>query len=742
MIISYIDKIIFSLFLSLFSITPLVVLPVTSELFEFNKIIFIYLITVLILFFWIFKMILLKKIILKKTSFDVFFLLFFISQGLSTLFSIDKHTSIYGYYGRFNGGLFSLTSYFVLYYAFISNITKDKIERILKLSLFTSTLTVLIGLPGKFNRDLLCLFFAGNWSNNCWTEQFKPAERMFSTLGQPNWLGAYLAINFFIALYFYFKNTKEKIFPKNLILLLVITIIFAGILFSRSRSAILTTIFLLAINLIFFFIINYFKKPKDRLIELAIKKSITVLIILLLTTVIFKTGINQIDKYFNLVILDTKKIINNEKIDQTKQTTNILVTESLDIRKIVWRGAIELGKKYPLFGTGVETFGYSYYFVRPKEHNLTSEWDYLYNKAHNEYLNYLATTGFVGLGTYLLMISSIIFIFISKIFNLHFSIFNQTPNFKNLLRINKEKDQLLMLILLFLIYLSILTTNFFGFSTTTINLFFFLIPGFIVVLSSKQSTIDNQETKQLSKKPSLSQTVLFICLLLTISYLVFNVFRYWLADVTYAKAEKYIKLGHYQQAVNHLNQALQLRYEHVYEDKLSNYLAVLALIAANQNEKQMAKRLILASQFFNEKSMKAAPKNILYLKTKAKNYYLYYQILSDKKLLSEAINSLSLAYQYAPTDPKIPYTIAVFFNLLRENTKDKIEQKQLADKALNFINQSINLKPNYREPLFLKGQILQKIGQKKEAKEILKTILQKINPDDEEVKKELEILEQ
>ena len=36
---------------------------------------------------------------------------------------------------------------------------------------------------------------------------------------------------------------------------------------------------------------------------------------------------------------------------------------------------------------------------------MTSEWDYLYNKAHNEYLNYLTTTGIVGLGTHLLLLA-------------------------------------------------------------------------------------------------------------------------------------------------------------------------------------------------------------------------------------------------------------------------------------------------------------------------------------------------
>ena len=67
-------------------------------------------------------------------------------------------------------------------------------------------------------------------------------------------------------------------------------------------------------------------------------------------------------------------------------------TESGQIRLIVWQGALEIFKHYPIFGSGVETFAYSYFQYKPISHNLVSEWDFLYNKAHNEFLNYLATT--------------------------------------------------------------------------------------------------------------------------------------------------------------------------------------------------------------------------------------------------------------------------------------------------------------------------------------------------------------
>ena len=60
----------------------------------------------------------------------------------------------------------------------------------------------------------------------------------------------------------------------------------------------------------------------------------------------------------------------------------------------------EFYKAY-LIGTGTETFAFAFYRYRPAGHNLTAN-GILYNKAHNEYLNYLATTGLFGLASYLL----------------------------------------------------------------------------------------------------------------------------------------------------------------------------------------------------------------------------------------------------------------------------------------------------------------------------------------------------
>src|SRR5687768_13990136 len=114
------SRIIFFCFFALFFLTPLFFTPFNNELFEFNKMILVYALTVVITGCWILKMINQKSFIFNRTPLDIPILLFLLSQILSTIFSIDPHTSWWGYYSRSNGGLLSILSYITLYYAFVS----------------------------------------------------------------------------------------------------------------------------------------------------------------------------------------------------------------------------------------------------------------------------------------------------------------------------------------------------------------------------------------------------------------------------------------------------------------------------------------------------------------------------------------------------------------------------------------------------------------------------------------------
>lgn len=716
----------------------------TSELFEFNKMVFIYILTVSIVFVWILKMILHRSIILKKTFLDIPVLLFLIVIGCSTFFSIDVHTSLFGYYGRFNGGVFSLLSYILLFYAFVSNISFQDLHKLLKVSIVSSVVVLLWGLPGRFGHDLSCFLFMGQWNNSCWTNQFHPEVRMFSTLGQPNWLGAYLAIHLCFGMFFLMKSSRPQSSDSNIkqkgyvnkkitassiqwntvLWYFYVLAVFIGILWTRSRSSLIAALIAIG-GIVFLWFVSIYKQNT---LHFLVKKSILWLCIVMIPLFIFKTGISSIDAIIDL----PKKLFvtqqsSQTEIQQQKPDENIIITESFDIRKIVWEGALLLGKKFPLFGTGPETFAYSYYFVRPATHNYVSEWDYLYNKAHNEFLNYLSTTGFAGLVSYGIMIGFVFFALIKLFFSFLYRSLKPSP------QNNAQMETYLLSISLFFALISIHFTNFFGFATTTINLFLFLIPAFFI-LQFEQS----EKEKQLTTT-DLNNAQLFGITFSVIAYILILIgcFRYWFADTLYASADIYVKQGDYQSAAKILQSAIEINPDHVYMDKYSYILANVAALIAYQKKDTLPVQFINESIKYNDLSLKESSKNVLYWKTKAKNTYLFYQVSLNSQYLKNGIDALNKAFEFAPSDPKIPYSKSVFYSLLFDDEKNSREKNLFQKLSLDSIEESIRLKNNYRDSYFLKGQLLKKYQNKKEAKQAFQYILEHINKEDSEAIKEM-----
>ena len=753
-----IDQIIQFFFNALFFISPLIMTKSTSELFEFNKMLFIYASTVLITFFWFLKMITTKKIILKKTILDIPILIFFLFQLISTFLSIDRHVSFFGYYGRFNGGLVSIICYITLYYAFVSNIIN--VEKILKTIAASSLFVILWAIPGHFGHDLTCLLFTGQFNNSCWdntTLAFRPELRAFSTLGQPNWLGAYLAVVFFIGIYFLLKNQISNIKDqkyisniKNYVWPIYLFLNFSMILFSRSRSAIGAVI----VGLILF--VGYY----SLFIKTNFKKILFILLfVTLFPIILFKTGEGKIDKYLSISNIQIKNQKENSVIVSPSSRIDNLasnkVTESFDIRKIVWEGAWKLALKYPFFGTGVETFAYSYNFVRPAAHNLTSEWDYVYNKAHNEYFNYLATTGFIGLTSYFLLIFFFIF-YALKISNLKFLIFNQFQNFKykffknsksdieNSLKIKKLKlkieedhlDKNILTITLTIAYITVLITNFFGFSTTTIQLFFYLIPAFIIVLHSSPSDNNDQSLNNLT----IVQKISIFLLLLSTIYLLSSVVIYYMADVNYSYGTKYAKIDDQQRAAGYFEQSIKLRKEPVYEDRFSSTLSYLSALASLQNQKDLSTQIASMSDSYNRELIQAFPKNVFYWKTRAKNMFYFYQKTGKENEILQGIRALKKAQELSPTDPKISYSLALYYSTLSDITKDNQKQLNWKNLSLEEIDKTIKLKSNYREAYLFQGQLLKKYGQLNEARKVFEYILKNFNENDTDAIRELQSL--
>lgn len=674
-------KIINSAFYFLFFLTPLILTPWNSELFEFNKMLLVYSLTIIILCAWLGKMILARRIIFKRTFWDFSLWLFLLSQVLSTIFSIDRHTSFWGYYSRFHGGLLSSLCYGLLFWAFVSNLEKRSALRALTVALFTAVLVALYGIAQHFGID-----------SHLWVQDVQ--NRVFSTLGQPNWLAAYLAVFIPVIIAFFLKTSK------NTLAFFAYLILGLAFFYTKSQSGLIAVI----LSLGFFWIITFLSGAK--LIKNFRFWPNFFLINFGLILLFFQVGPNAFPQLFPQRWFKLPPAKETLPSSSQAQVINEEISPSGEIRKVVWKGAFDIFRHYPLLGSGVETFAYTYYNFRPKEHNLLSEWDFLYNKAHNEYLNYLSTTGLFGLASYLFLI-----ITLGKQSLLWLKLKYQSKKPFSL----EEKDRFLF-IGLFAGWVSILITNFFGFSVVTIGLLFSLIPALLIILFFPSES-KKVKLLRINPKTGISQAVFLLSVFLLGSLLLIKIANYWRADYFFARGKGYNETGQYSQAFLTLSRAINFnQQEPVYRNEIAQSSAYLAILTQEEDETS-TKKFIQIALSQSEAALKISPANVNFWKNRVKIFFALSKI--DPQFLEIAVESLLKTISLSPTDPKLRYNLGLLYA--------SGDQKK---EAISAFETAISLKPNYRDPRLALAGLLKEIGENQAAKQQLEYILNYLAPGD------------
>lgn len=699
------DRIIRWCFALLFILVPLILTPVNYELFEYNKMMVTYGLTVVIVGAWLVKMIARKEIHIARTPLDIPLALFFISQLLSSLFSMDPHVSWFGYYSRFNGGMWSIISYVLLYYAFVSNVSPITyhISRLLKIALATGVIVALYGVAERLGID-----------KHLWVQDVQ--NRVFSSLGQPNWLAAYLVALAPIAWALALKARKYwslEFVIWNLTAILFFTVL----LFTRSRSGLLGfTVADVVFWGLFFGVLkfNLFSKKVKPFEAKFFLVPFFILHAAFLIIVFFNgTYVDSIDRWvtFNAwkerILLsvnsgnprDSRNLNAKDATPSASYTAPLLEsggTESGTIRKYVWQGAIAAWRssvKTFLIGTGTETFAFAFFQYRPAGHNMTTEWDYLYNKAHNEYLNYLATTGILGLGSYLLFIGTFIYWFVKT----------------QMSKLKVQNNIWILQLALFAGWLSILVTNFFGFSVVIVQLFLFLFPAMMMT-----------SDKAFSFKFSLPYRLSLFLVLLVLFALVILLSRMWYADTLFAAGYRLARVNQYAQAQPLILDAIKLNAgEPLYHDEYSTTLAALTAVSVEQQQATLAAALAKQALTESDTAISISPKNVNFWKSRTKIFYSFSSF--DPQFNPASIQALTRAWELSPNDPKIMYNLAILYGRQNDNAK-----------AIEVLQKSIAMKPNYRDAYFALNIFYQEIKDTKKAREILQEYLQKVDPNDKD----------
>src|SRR5437870_81009 len=127
----FVDQTIWFSYLALAAVTSLIFSTQNSELFEVPKMLFVYFLATIIFSVTVANFIIVEKIRIPKSCINTTFLIFLFIQILSTITSIDKFTSVFGYPSRLNGGLLSQFAYFVIFFGAIVNLNWQKARTIL-----------------------------------------------------------------------------------------------------------------------------------------------------------------------------------------------------------------------------------------------------------------------------------------------------------------------------------------------------------------------------------------------------------------------------------------------------------------------------------------------------------------------------------------------------------------------------------------------------------------------------------
>jgi len=228
-------------FYLLISLIPLFFTTINSELFEIPKFTLLVIISSIIATAYILDSIQNKnktKTPKNETILKNLFIIFLLTQTISTIFSIHPYTSFWGYYTRINQGLFTTIIYTILSFAYLKYMNKQSTHKFINISIYTSFIISIYAILERMGID-----------KNIWVQDV--VNRPFSTLGQPNWLAAYLLPNIYFSLYKKYKKQLINQPQKPLDDIIIFTLI-SGLILTKSRSAYLA----FTITIPIYFILN------------------------------------------------------------------------------------------------------------------------------------------------------------------------------------------------------------------------------------------------------------------------------------------------------------------------------------------------------------------------------------------------------------------------------------------------------------------------------------------------------
>ena len=490
-----------SIYLLVF-LLPLFLLPFSFEAYEFNKQYLLFFLVSLAFFSWIAKMVLVdKEIRFKKTPLDILVVAFIFIAVLSVIFSVDKGSSIFGFYGRFSNGLIGLLSLGVLYFLITNNVgigTKENVR----------SPTSIISGEGLLKVFLWSIFFVILFS---YFSLFGIWNKIQSLMGTKIALPQ-------IMLQPTFNPVAGSMEGLAIFLAVVIVLLVGRILLgAKGKLSSIINYLLLMASLGLLVIVDFQASWIVLLVTMAL------FLALAIGKRMFKENVNKLLLPIFLMIIAIAFLFIELNLLNLPQEQVLAQKESWQIG---FRGAIE-NIKSGFLGSGIGTFHYDFAKFKSLEFNQTLLWQIRFDRAGNYISEIFGTMGFLGLISYIALIG---FFLMVSWFIL------QTLNRRETTRETDAKLPGIQLPLL-MAFLALLVSQFVYYQNTILAFTFWLVFGLSVVSWQPPTKTWWGAEKVISFKAfpeiSLIATAFLIILGLLILGCYFFTARFYLADMKY-----------------------------------------------------------------------------------------------------------------------------------------------------------------------------------------------------------------
>jgi len=490
--VKVLEKIIKFSICSLVFLVPLFLLPFSFEIYEFSKQYLIFFLVSIGFVAWLSKMIFIdKEIRFRKNPLNVFVFLFLLMSIISAFFSVDKNFSLFGFYGRFSNGLIGLLSVGLFYFLITNNVNNknQKTESVINKKKTDSLLEP---------HSLINVFL--------WSVFFIALITYFSIFGL--WQKISTALPLFV-LQRTFNPVSGSLEGLSIFFSVVVTLLIGKkVIGSKGKEKTnhnLSSVLLIAI-IVLMAIIDF--NPS----WLVLMISLGLFLVFALVTRIFKQDVNRLLLPMILIFISIVFLF----INNSNQWTGIVLLEEQVLEQVTsWKIAfktISNNLKSAFLGSGIGTWYYDFSKFKPSEFNNTIWWQIRFDRAGSYIAELLATSGILGLISYLLII---------RIFFLTFWVL-------------REKKELFPYIMAFT---SLTVAQFVYYQNTVLSFMFWFVLGLIVV--SLQYTSKSFKVISFKKFPELSLVFSTILALILLGFSVTYYFaaRFYLADINYAKAQ-------------------------------------------------------------------------------------------------------------------------------------------------------------------------------------------------------------